>query len=144
MKNFWSTLAEANEGLHADKLKALAGNISRLSSHLEFSAVVEDFGSRTLGKVKDAWFANPHLTIQNGPATQKPCKSYREARIPMVVRAYLRASTEDQNAERARADLAEPLEVGLARAARVDAARVGAPCASRWTAVPSEASARFI
>ena len=25
MKDFWSTLAEATEGLHADKLKALAG-----------------------------------------------------------------------------------------------------------------------
>ena len=61
MKDFWTTLAEATEGLHADKLKALAGNVSRLSSHLEFSAVVEDFGSRTLGEVKDAWFANPEV-----------------------------------------------------------------------------------
>ena len=61
MDDFWSTLVKAAKGLHSDKLKVLAENISKLDSHLDFSSVVEDFGNRSLRPLEDSWFSNTHI-----------------------------------------------------------------------------------
>jgi len=61
MDDFWSTLVKAAKGLHSDKLKVLAENISTLDSHLDFSSVVEDFGNRSLRPLEDSWFSNTHI-----------------------------------------------------------------------------------
>jgi cardiolipin synthase A/B len=62
MKELWATLAEAAGSLHSDKLKALAKNVSGLSSHLGFSAIVEDFGGRQMAEMERAWVAHPEVT----------------------------------------------------------------------------------
>jgi len=62
MSDFWSTLVEAAKGLHMDKLKILADNVSKLDSYNGFSSLVEDFGNKSLRPLEDSWFSNTNIS----------------------------------------------------------------------------------